>query len=100
MLTFLVTGASRGIGMGLVKHLLKLPRSRVIATCRGSTDVFHDLIEEYKDRIIVSMLDVTSEWGYEVLKAQLAEKSIFAIDVLIANAGIAGITIMLFSNDE
>jgi NAD(P)-dependent dehydrogenase (short-subunit alcohol dehydrogenase family) len=32
--TFLVTGANRGIGLGLVREALSLPNSRVLATCR------------------------------------------------------------------
>ena len=92
MRTYLVTGASRGIGFGLVQHILGLSDTRVIATCRdpSTTQVFDDLIRDYQERLLIMMLDVTSEWSFEVLKEQLVEKSIFSIDVLIANAGIAG----------
>lgn len=92
MRTYLVTGASRGIGLELVRLLLTFPETRVIATCRSpsTTPVLDQLFEEYEERIIVMMLDVTSEWSFEVLKGQLSEKSINSIDVLIANAGISG----------
>jgi norsolorinic acid ketoreductase len=92
MTVYLITGASRGIGYGLVEHLLKLPESIVIATCRSpsTTTVFDELQQNYGSRLVVMMLDVTSEWAFEVLKGQLVEKSINSIDVLIANAGIAG----------
>ena len=90
--TYLVTGASRGIGLGLVQHFLRQPDTRVIATCRSpsTTSVFDELKQEYQERIVIMMLDVTSEWAFEVLKGQLVEKSITTIDVLIANAGVTG----------
>jgi len=52
--------------------------------------VFDELKQEYQERIVIMMLDVTSEWAFEVLKGQLVEKSITTIDVLIANAGVTG----------
>lgn len=94
MRTYLVTGSSRGIGFGLVEHILQQPSTRVIATCRSpsTTRAFDQLVKKYEDRLVVMMLDVCSEWSFEALKGQLIEKSIFSIDVLIANAGIAGIS--------
>lgn len=87
-----MTGSNRGIGYGLIEHLLREPNSMVIATCRSpsTTTVFDHLKHQYGDRLVVMMLDVTSEWSFEVLKGQLVEKAITYIDVLIANAGIAG----------
>ena len=46
------------------------------------------------------MLDVTREWAFEVLKGQLVEKSIDSIDVLIANAGVAGESVQSSRGDS
>ena len=65
--TVVVTGASRGLGLELVKQLVKNPEkqpnrnpSKVIATCRNpenSPDLM-ELASEEKDRLYVKALDV------------------------------------------
>ena len=63
----LVTGASRGLGLELVKQLVKNPENqpnrspaKVIATCRnpGNADELMELASEEKDRLFVKALDV------------------------------------------
>ncbi|HEX9498879.1 MAG TPA: SDR family NAD(P)-dependent oxidoreductase, partial [Mycobacterium sp.] len=84
MKTWLVTGASRGMGRELVEQLLA-GGDRVAATVRrpGQLD---DLAERYADRLWVRELDVTDTAG---LRAVLDEAftSLGRIDVVVSNAG-------------
>lgn len=84
MKTWLVTGASRGMGRELAEQLLA-GGDRVAATVRrpGQLD---DLAERYADRLWVRELDVTDTAG---LRAVLDEAftSLGRIDVVVSNAG-------------
>ena len=62
--TSFVQGASRGIGLELVRQLLEMERdSRVIATCRRPADAaeLQDLTSVYPERLRVIELDVQKE---------------------------------------
>eukprot|EP00603_Paraphysomonas_imperforata_P014037 CAMPEP_0114483756 /NCGR_PEP_ID=MMETSP0104-20121206/19043_1 /TAXON_ID=37642 ORGANISM="Paraphysomonas imperforata, Strain PA2" /NCGR_SAMPLE_ID=MMETSP0104 /ASSEMBLY_ACC=CAM_ASM_000202 /LENGTH=200 /DNA_ID=CAMNT_0001659745 /DNA_START=37 /DNA_END=636 /DNA_ORIENTATION=+ len=90
--TFLVTGANRGIGLGLVREILTLKNSRVLATCRdpqGASEL-STLLQTHPDRMSVFPLDVASQDSFSKLVADIADSGITSIDVLIANAGIIG----------
>ena len=65
--TVVVTGASRGLGLEMVKQLVKNPErqpsrnpTKVIATCRNpeSCPDLLELASEEKDRLFVKALDV------------------------------------------
>lgn len=91
--TILITGASRGIGLGLTKHLLETVAGvRVIATYRSdatATKLF-ELSSSYpKDKLFLLQLDTTSEQSYKTASDELAAAGVTSLDILIANAGVA-----------
>ena len=90
---YLITGCSRGIGLGLVEHLLSASDNMVVATCRAPEEStgLRRLQQSYaKDRLLVLPLDTTSLEGHQTLVQCLsAEHGIDSVDVFIANAGIS-----------
>ncbi len=80
--TWLITGASRGIGLELTRHV-QLRGDAVIATCRDpkSNRELRDL------DIAVKKLDVLDGASVQALADSLIETP---IDVLVNNAGISG----------
>lgn len=90
----IVVGASRGIGLGLVKHMLQCypVEYRVIATCRSPDDSseLSALRQTYsEDKLVVVALDTTQKQAHLSVLNRLSEVGITTIDVLIANAGIS-----------
>ena len=88
-LRVLITGTSRGIGLGLTKALLAHPSvASVVATCRnpeGST-----ALQDLKcDKLTLIQLDVTDAASQQQLSQQLSVLGMDSIDVLIANHGIS-----------
>jgi len=70
-MTALVQGASRGIGLGLVRALLANARvDRVIATCR-KPEAAQELNDLHCDRLLIAPLDVTKTETIEQLVVQL-----------------------------
>ena len=87
MKTILITGASRGIGLELVRQLATGSQCEILATCRDpeSSDELNDLAKTYPDKVKVLPLDVESETSIESLAKQLEG---YSIDLLYNNAGI------------
>ncbi|MFC3909569.1 SDR family oxidoreductase [Legionella dresdenensis] len=85
--TVLITGANRGIGLGLVKEFLKNDY-RVIATCRqpSKAELLNEIARE-NTSLHIYQLDVNCESDFIKLKQELKD---IGIDTLIANAGIKG----------
>lgn len=86
--TAIITGANRGMGLGWVKHFLSEGYT-VIATAR-KPDKATDLIElkkQFKQRLYVEKLDVTSEEDHAALGNMLKENNI-KIHIAISNAGV------------
>ncbi|KAL2065557.1 hypothetical protein VTL71DRAFT_3227 [Oculimacula yallundae] len=90
--TVLITGANRGIGKGLLEIYLARPSHTVIAAVRDlSTATPLESLPKGKDSaLIIVKIDSASETdpaaAIEILKTQ---HSISALDIVIANAGIA-----------
>ncbi|HHG5537220.1 SDR family NAD(P)-dependent oxidoreductase [Pseudomonas aeruginosa] len=83
--TWFVTGASKGIGLSLVKHLLANGH-RVVATSRSVEAFNGGLIDIAHDRFLPLAVDLTSETS--VAEAiQLTVGAFGSIDVVVNNAG-------------
>jgi NAD(P)-dependent dehydrogenase (short-subunit alcohol dehydrogenase family) len=83
---WLVTGASRGIGLAMVKKLLSLGHT-VIGACRnpdGARDLW-EIQGDYKSRFRYVKLDVADPATIDALGSQLKDET---IDVLVNNAGV------------
>lgn len=92
MASFLVTGASRGFGLALVRRLASLPASdvsTVIAAARGDSPELEKLAKESAGRVATVKLDVTSEASIKQAAAEVDSKLAGkGLDVLINNAGV------------
>lgn len=83
--TALVTGANRGIGLGLCAHLLKRDIN-VIATIRSEPSAgLRALADEAGDRLQLEKLDVTAECSATALAERLGGRP---LDYLFNNAGV------------
>ena len=93
MANYLVTGASRGIGLELTKQLLELPVSQVgkvfAVTRSGSSASLRDLANRNPDRVVhvIASVDDTEsvKRAAREVKAKLGAQG---LDVLVNNAGI------------
>lgn len=85
-----VTGANRGIGLGLVRHALDRG-DRVFAGCRSPENAgdLNQLQEQHGDRLLVLPLDVTKQAAIESALATL-QGFTAGLDVLFNNAGAGG----------
>lgn len=91
---YLVTGASRGLGRGLVAAYLAQPNNIVIAAVRdptsSSSTTLQKLPKGANSSLIIVKIDSLSETDAQQAVAQLkSEHNITSLDVVIANAGIA-----------
>ncbi|MHC1557987.1 oxidoreductase [Actinomycetospora sp. C-140] len=82
--TWLVTGASRGLGRALVETVLE-SGDRVVATARDA-GALDDLATKYGDRLLARDLDVTDRHAVFAVTDEVAAET-GRIDVLVANAG-------------
>ncbi|KAL7277031.1 hypothetical protein ACG7TL_008875 [Trametes sanguinea] len=90
--TWLVTGASRGIGLELVKQILATPTNKVVATCRnpdGATGLT-ELKDSAQDRLDVVRLDLDD---FEAVRSSASQLNTLlgetGLDYLVNNAGIS-----------
>lgn len=87
MQNILVTGANRGIGLGLTKRFLQAGHN-VIAACRnpdGARDLW-EIEADYKGRLKLLELDVSNFRDIETLPQRLP--SLPSLDILINCAGV------------
>ncbi|MFC4148109.1 SDR family NAD(P)-dependent oxidoreductase [Micromonospora mangrovi] len=82
MSVWFVTGASRGLGLEIVRQLLA-QGEQVVATARDTSSLAH---LPQSDRLLVVPLDVTDQ-SQAARAAVAAVESFGAIDVLVNNAG-------------
>lgn len=84
MTTWLITGASSGLGRALAEHALAKGH-QVVATARRESSL-DDLHAAYPDTLLVAPLDVT-DLSAIAAAVESAEKRFGGIDVLVNNAG-------------
>ncbi|MEJ2862715.1 oxidoreductase [Actinomycetospora flava] len=82
--TWLITGASRGLGRALVETVLE-SGDRVVATARDA-GTLDDLVAKHGDRLLARDLDVTDRHAVYAVTNEIAGET-GRIDVLVANAG-------------
>lgn len=91
--TYLVNGASRGIGLGLAGSILQKPGATLIAAVRDvskATPALEALPKAADARLIVVKIDSQNDADPPAVVKQLQEQhGLTSIDVVIANAGIA-----------
>ncbi|MBB6430258.1 SDR family NAD(P)-dependent oxidoreductase [Algisphaera agarilytica] len=85
----MVTGADRGIGLGLVTHYLQ-QRGEVIATTRREQagEALAALAGQYPEQLKVLTLDVGDETSIATFGKQLESDGV-TLDVVINNAGVS-----------
>ncbi|KAK7968686.1 hypothetical protein PG988_007759 [Apiospora saccharicola] len=90
---YLVTGANRGLGLGLVKALLARPQTSVVATVRDD-ETAASLRKELAasttgegSQAEVVVLDLSTAPTPEQVLEAILPTSVYSIDVLINNAG-------------
>ncbi|KAI4868886.1 short chain dehydrogenase reductase [Hypoxylon rubiginosum] len=92
MASYLITGASRGFGLALVRELISHPTSKVgtvFAATRSDSSVLNELAQKSSGRVIVVKLDVTDRGSIKKAAAEVESKlEGKGLDVLINNAGI------------
>lgn len=82
----MVTGASAGIGLELVRQMLGRG-DRVVAASRKGSDALRALASAQPDRLLILELDPGSEESVVRARRQLGDR-IDALDMLINNAGV------------
>lgn len=87
MATVAVTGANRGIGLGLARHYLARGDT-VYALCRSpeTSAALTELAAAHGDRLRLQSVDIASDAVVEAAAAQITDP----LDLLINNAGIFG----------
>ncbi|TNY23175.1 hypothetical protein DMC30DRAFT_444565 [Rhodotorula diobovata] len=86
---YFITGAGRGIGLGLTSTLAARPDVLVFAGARApeKADALNALAKE-TGRVVVVKIDTTSDEDHKAA-AELVKEKAGRVDVVIANAGIA-----------
>ncbi|KAL4245025.1 short-chain dehydrogenases/reductases (SDR) family protein [Abortiporus biennis] len=92
MPSYLITGASRGIGLGLVQELLKNPENQVLATARDPSNSkgLQELRRQYPDNSRLALITLDVGKPEEIVKAAEEATKLLpdGLDVLINNAAI------------
>ncbi|KAJ0180266.1 hypothetical protein K1T71_003670 [Dendrolimus kikuchii] len=89
MKSVLITGANRGLGLGMVKYLSEQNKvQKIIATCRTTSEELKTLSESNKNLTILH-LDVTNTSNFGNLTDQIAKLvGENGLNLLINNAGV------------
>jgi norsolorinic acid ketoreductase len=90
--TYLITGVTRGIGLGLLKVYLSRPNHTIIAGIRDpgtGSSAINGLPKAAGTKLIIVKIDSTSEKdAFTAVSSLQAEHNIASIDAVIANAGL------------
>jgi NAD(P)-dependent dehydrogenase (short-subunit alcohol dehydrogenase family) len=88
MVSYLVTGANRGLGLALVVKLSSLPDTLIFAAARTSSPALQSLINSSNGKITELSLEISKPASIvaavEVVQKHLGDNG---LDVLINNAG-------------
>ncbi|RDW87996.1 putative aflatoxin biosynthesis ketoreductase nor-1 [Coleophoma cylindrospora] len=91
---YLITGANRGIGLGLLQSIISRPRTTIIAAVRNVDAASKSLssVSVGEDsKLIIVKIDALSETDPDQAALELTSKyNINKIDVLVSNAGLLG----------
>ncbi|KAK9762657.1 hypothetical protein K7432_011408 [Basidiobolus ranarum] len=90
MFTYVVTGASRGIGLEYVRQILQKNGTKVFACCRNPSSAANltELKHLSGDRLSIQKLDVTDEISVKASAGEISKLASDGVDVLINNAGV------------
>lgn len=83
----IITGGSRGIGLGITETLLQNGFNIIVAS-RNKSEKIEELIQSYPDKIDFIAADISKSEDIETLTA-FTEKKYGKIDLLVNNAGVA-----------
>ncbi|KAJ6093524.1 short-chain dehydrogenase [Penicillium sp. IBT 16267x] len=87
--TFIVTGASRGIGLAISKFLLAAPQSHNVVVIARSVEPLQKLKDQYSNQVEVLNGDLAdSSFGQKAV--DLALRSFGRLDGLVLNHGVLG----------
>lgn len=90
--TFLITGCNRGLGLEMVRQLLRSSsNNRVIATARQPqrSEALQQMQRQYDKNLLIVPMDVTSDKSIKEARDYIAKSGSFdTIDVLVNNAGV------------
>jgi len=88
---FVVTGASRGIGLQFVKSLTERTKGKIVSCCRSPSDAWdlQQFANQHSDRIQVLPLDVEAQSTIDTLALKIAQ-TYGRVDALFNVAGILG----------
>ncbi|TLS28500.1 hypothetical protein PpBr36_00652 [Pyricularia pennisetigena] len=94
MSSYVITGASRGIGWALLENVSRSPENKVIGLVRNKASVDKRVAEELKDRsnITIIQADLTDYAALERAAKQTSELTGGSLDYLIANGALLTFT--------
>ncbi|XP_052759062.1 C-factor [Galleria mellonella] len=89
MQSVLITGANRGLGLGMVKYLLKQNKAeKIFATCRSPSEELQKLLQDNKNLHVIQ-LDVKNTDKFEEVALQISRVvGDNGLNLLINNAGV------------
>lgn len=91
--TVLITGANRGLGLGLMERFLAKPSHIVIAAVRNlshpTSQALHNIPTGPDTQLVVVKIDASVEKDAQDAVSELREKGVQHLDIVIANAGVA-----------
>lgn len=86
-MTAVITGGSRGIGLGIAKELLKIGCTAIL-TARKESEEVYELKEKYGEKVVFIPCDISDINSIESLVSKVKE-TFGKIDLLVNNAGVA-----------